>query len=229
MGFPMFDLTKRPTRHSYSSISKYRECPAAYGYRYLQKMADPPTAAMMRGTRLHKLAENYMNAGFEEAVPYDIKKVGLKLYQLREQRAAPEVEWLLDRDWQPIQDKEAAMLVAVIDVHHINQDLLKLHDYKSGREYPSHSDQLELYCTVGLSVHRDAQRAEGSAIYFDTGHEGAQRSIIRDMLPYYRDRWGGFIAGIEGDVEFRPTPGGHCKRCSFNSANGGPCDAWRNA
>jgi PD-(D/E)XK nuclease superfamily len=229
MGIPMFDLTKKPTRHSYSSISLYQRCPAAYGYRYIQKMPDPPTAAMMRGTRFHKMAEDYMNADFSESVPYDIRKVGLKLYQLRGQYAKPEATWLLDRDWKPTEDKDGAMLIAVIDVHLINGDTLKLHDYKSGREYPSHADQLELYATIGLCVYPDIKRAESSAIYFDTGHESSQRSIIRDMLPYYRDKWSGYVARIDGDADFRPTAGGHCQRCAFASTAGGPCDEWRNA
>jgi hypothetical protein len=222
------DLTNRPTRHSYSSISKYKECPAAYAYRYIQKMSDSPTAAMMRGTRLHKLAEDYMGNA-DEAVPYDIKRVGLKIYQLREAGAKPEAEWYVGRDWEPVATKDEAMLMAVIDVHHLSNTTLKIHDYKSGREYPSHADQLELYSTIGLRVYPDAKRAESSAIYFDSGHEGSQRSIIRDMLPYYIDKWGSDISRIESDVEFRATPGGHCKRCFASSANGGPCEQWRGA
>ena len=218
----LMDLTNRPKRHSYSSISKYKECPAAYAFRYIQKMPDEPTAAMARGTRLHKLAEDYMG-NTDEAVPYAIKKVGLKIYQLREQGAKPEVEWYVGRDWQRVDSKDEAMLMAVIDVHYLSNDTLKIHDYKSGREYPSHADQLELYSTVGLRVYPNAKRAESSAIYFDSGHEGSQRSIIRDMLPYYMDKWGGLITELERDTEFRATAGGHCKRCSFAQSRGGPC------
>ncbi len=220
------DLTNRPTRHSYSSISKYLECPAAYRFRYIDKLADEPSAAMMRGTRFHKLAEDYVNAPPEEPVPYDIRKVGLKLFQLREQHAKAEAEWYVGRDWEPVASKDSAMLVAIIDVHHLDGDTLKLHDYKSGREYPTHATQLELYAAIGLCIYPDVKRVESSAIYFDTGHEGSQRSIIRDMLPYYRDKWGELIVKVERDSEFRPTAGGHCKRCSANSANGGPCTAW---
>jgi len=219
------DLTQRPTRHSYSSISKYRECPAAYAYRYILKLPDQPTAAMMRGTRLHKLAEDYMDNA-DQPVPYDIKRVGLKLYQLREQGAKAEATWYVDRDWNPVAEDKDAMLVAIIDVHYVSNDTLKLHDYKSGREYTSHADQLELYSTVGLRIYPDAKRVESSAIYFDSGHEGAQRSIIRDMVPYYIDKWGGFIARIDRDEEFLPTAGSHCKRCVYASSNGGPCVAW---
>ena len=35
-------------RHSYSSLSTYKECPAKYSYRYIEKLPDVPSAAMPR-------------------------------------------------------------------------------------------------------------------------------------------------------------------------------------
>jgi hypothetical protein len=224
----LFDLTKRPTRHSYSSIKKYQECPAAYGYSYIQKLPDEPSAAMMRGTRLHKLAEDYMN-NTNMPVPYDIKKVGLKIFQLRELGAKAEQVWLLDSDWNRVEHQDNAKIKAIVDVHRLTGDLLKLHDYKSGREYPSHADQLEFYATVGLFHTPSAKRAEASAIYFDTGHEGATRSIIRDMLPFYREKWGTYIDTMDNDRSFGATAGSHCNRCAYSSKNGGPCTEWSKA
>lgn len=220
------NLTSRPTRHSYSSIKKYLECPRAYFHSYIERRPDAPTAPMMRGTRLHKLAEDYMNAGPEVPVPYDVKKIGLKLYQLREQRAAAEDVWLLDHHWIPVENQEVAKIKAVIDVHRMDKDVLHLHDYKSGREYPSHADQLELYAAIGLCKYPNAKRAESSAIYIDSGREGAQRSIIREMLPYFRDKWGGYITRMDNDTAFAPTAGSYCGRCNHSSKNGGPCTAW---
>lgn len=224
-----FDLTKRPYRHSYSSIKKHRECPRAYALSYISKVPDPPTAAMDRGTRLHKLAEDYMNAGAEVPVPYALKKIALRLYQMREHGSAAEAVWLLDHEWEPVEDQQRAKVKAVIDVHKMGGDnVLRLHDYKSGREYASHADQLELYAAVGLRKYRDADRAEASAIYIDTGHESPSRSIIRDMLPYIIGKWQGHVERVDNDHEFLPTPGGHCERCAYASKNGGPCDAWMN-
>ena len=221
----LFDLTKRPTRHSYSSVKKYKECPAAYAFSYIMKMPDEPTAAMMRGTRLHALAEDYMRAGPEVPTPYDIKKVGLKIYQLRENKAQPEVVWRLNAAWEPVQRDEDARLKAIIDVHWMDKKVLRIHDYKSGRAYPDHEAQLDLYSTVGLCVYPDAQRAEASAIYFDSGNEGPERSVIRDMLPYKIRLWTGDLDRIDGDERFLPTPGGHCGRCRYGVSKGGPCDA----
>lgn len=219
-------LKHRPTRHSYSSIKKYLECPRAYYYSYIERRSDPPSAPMMRGTRLHKLAEDYMNAGPEVPVPYDIKKIGLKIYQLRERKALAEAVWLIDANWLPVVQPEDAKIKAIIDVHRLDNDVLIIHDYKSGREYPSHADQLEFYAAVGLCKFASAKRAESSAIYIDSGREGAQRGIIREMLPYFRDKWGKYIDRMDSDDEFAPVAGRHCERCNHSSKNGGPCTGW---
>jgi len=211
-------------RHSYSSLSTYKECPAKYSYRYVEKLPDVPSAAMTRGTRLHKLCEDYLAGG---PCPYDLKRIGLKIFQMRDRGAVSEQTWLLDHDWEPTPHPGEAMLKAVIDVHYIDHDVLRIHDYKSGREYPEHQAQLELYSLIGLQRFPLARRAEASAIYIDSGNEGSAVSIIRAMLPKLRERWDGLIARVGNDGEFLPTPGGHCKRCSFRSDGGGPCDAWR--
>jgi|KBSMisStaDraftv2_1062788.scaffolds.fasta_scaffold00151_2 CRISPR/Cas system-associated exonuclease Cas4 (RecB family) len=209
-------------RQSYSSLSTYKECPAKYSYRYKEKLPSEPSAAMKRGTRLHKLAEDYLAGGM---CPYDLKRIGLKIFQMRDRGAVSEQTWLLDSDWHPTQDINEAALKAVIDVHYLDHDVLHIHDYKSGQEYPGHQDQLELYSLVGLQRYPLAKRVEASAIYIDSGNESSPRSIIRGMYPRLRERWVDLIGRVEGDREFLPTPGRHCKRCNFSGGNGGPCRA----
>jgi hypothetical protein len=222
---PLVDLTKRPRRHSYSAISVYKECPARYAYRYIAKLPEPSSAAMDRGTRLHKLCEDYVtDTRPEVAPPYDVRRIALKLYQLRTKRALPEREWHVTRDWEACEkDDPNSWIKAIVDVHYVEKEIILLHDYKSGREYPSHADQLELYAAMGLCQYPDARRAVSSPLYIDSGVEGRQRSIIRDMLPAITRKWGGLIGRMEGDAALLPTPGGHCKRCAFGVSKGGPC------
>jgi PD-(D/E)XK nuclease superfamily len=224
---PRSGLTNRPRRHSYSSLKRYKECPARYYYSYIMKIPEESSAAMDRGTRLHSLCENYMRAGPDIPVPYDIRKIGIKLYQLRTVKAVPEETWLLDADWNPTEDIERAKLKAIIDVHWRDNDVLRLHDYKSGRPYPDHESQLEFYSAVGLRRFEDARRAESSAIYIDTGFEGSSRSIIREMLPPVIERWQTLMDKLDGDGRFLPSAGGHCKWCPYRSDKGGECEAWR--
>lgn len=215
----------RPTRHSYSSISTYEGCPAQYKYSYIDKLEYPSSPAMSRGTRLHKMAEDFIT-GKVGSIHHEICKIGPTLLTLQSQGAAAEATWLLDKNWAPTTDPSEARVKTIVDVHYRLAEVLHLSDYKSGQMYDSHRDQLELYGIVGLMVHPDAKRVETSAIYIDTGYEGMQGSIIRAMLPKLIDKWEGKIVAIETDDVFEPKPdlGRKCKWCPYSKAKGGPCE-----
>lgn len=215
----------RPTRHSYSSISTYKECPRQYYYSYVLKLPSPPSAPMVRGTRLHKMCEDYMADPTKiSPVPYDVKKIGLKLHHFRTLDAKPEVVWLVDKEWNPVTDQKDAWVKAIIDVHYVQDETLYCYDYKSGRQYPSHYDQLNLYGVLGLLQYPTAKRVETGAIYIDSGVTGSTDSLIREMLDYSRKRWDNELRGMERDQGLDPTPGDHCKRCTYSKHNGGPCE-----
>jgi len=158
-------------------------------------------------------------------VPYDVKKIGLKLHHFRTLGAKPEVVWLVDREWKPVTDQKDAWIKAIIDVHYVQDKAIYCYDYKSGREYPSHYNQLELYALMGLQQYPDATRIETGAIYIDSGTTGATGSLLREMLPKLTERWGGDFTRMERDTRLDPYPGDHCKRCTYSKYNGGPCEA----
>jgi hypothetical protein len=179
---------------------------------------------MDRGTRLHKLCEDYLtDKGPEVAAPYDIRKIALTVYQLKQKGAKAEQTWLLDRNWEPTQIEEEAKIKAIVDFHWLDKDVLRLHDYKSGRPYPDHDDQLEFYALVGLRRYPAVRRVESSALYIDSGAEGSQRSILREMFSHYSKRWVQLVERLDDEVRFEPTPGNHCSRCHYGSSKGGPC------
>ena len=224
----------RPTRWSYSSLSTWKECPAKYRYSYIDALPEPPSAPMIRGTRLHSLAEDFMKDPVIP-IPYDLKKIGRILDDLRNKTAIAEQTWLAGRNWNHIPaggDGKAppgTWVKAIVDVHwvepHKRGDILHVHDYKSGREYPpSHRSQLELYSILGLIKYPSAQRAESSAIYIDGGYEGCEGSVIREMLPRLIEKWDADASSMESDNVFSPTPSsGACRFCHFHQSEGGPC------
>lgn len=215
-------MSGRPTRHSYSSISTYEECPAKYAYSYIQGLPWPSSAAMERGTMLHQMAEDYMNKKVD-SVPFELRKISRELKLYREHDGRAEAIWLVDENWRPVTDQSLAKLKAIVDVHRIDGDVLHLSDYKSGREYPSHRSQLELYSVMGLAIHNQCNRAESSAVYIDGGFSGSDGSIIRDMLPKLQDTWSTKVFRIENDSDFIANPGGGCRWCPYRKSAGGPC------
>lgn len=213
---------QRPSRWSYSAWSTYEDCPAQYAYSYIHKLPWPASPAMARGTMLHQQAEDYMNDP-SMPVPYDLRKIGRTLDELRSKRAMAEQTWLADNLWRVTEYQPSAWTKAIVDVHYLSGDVLHLYDYKSGREYPSHRDQLEFYSVLGLIRYPEAQRAESGAIYIDGGFTGNEGSIIRAMMPKLVDKWNERGMRMMSDTNFIAAPGGHCKWCPYRASAGGPC------
>lgn len=211
----------RPKRWSYSSLSTYKQCPQKWKFSYIDKIDWPSSPAMARGSRMHLMAEEFVK-GVVDRVHPEIQKIGPALFMLKNQGAQAEVIWRLDKDWKPVDSDDAAWVKAIIDVHYIQGDVLHITDYKSGRMYDDHREQLELYGLIGLCVVPDAKRVETSALYMDTAHEGMQGSIIRSMMPKMIERWRADADTMMSDEVFEPRPG-NCKWCPYAKNKGGPC------
>ena len=211
------------TRFSYTSISTYENCPAQFKYSYIDNLETPSSAAAMRGTRLHKMAEDFMN-GQLLRIPHEIHKLGPAITLLKSQNAVPEEAWMVDKNWEATEDKSNARIKAIIDVHYRLDDVVYVKDYKSGQMYDDHRTQLELYGIIALCRYPDAKRVDTSALYIDTGYEGMQGSIIRPMLPALKNMWNDKIIKIERDDVFEPKPETRkCGWCAFQKRKGGPC------
>ncbi len=224
---------KRPTRWSYSSISTYEQCPQKWKFSYIDNLPWASSAAMSRGTRLHQMAEDYVN-GVVDRVPHEVQKIGILLDGLKQKKAKAEAVWLLDQHWQPTQVDDNNLnpdfrpkptwVKTIVDVHYVAGDILYVKDYKSGRQmYDDHRTQLELYGIVGLVHHPEVKRVETSAVYIDTGFEGMEGSIIRPMLPKLIAKWEDKAQTMMKDEVWEPKPGRACNWCDYAKAKGGPC------
>ncbi len=211
----------RPARWSYSAISTYEGCPAQYKYSYLDKLPSGSSPAAARGTRIHSLCESYVKGELPH-IPNDMRKIGLQLEDMRQRQASTEAVWLLDREWKPT-DNSGAWIKGIVDIHYVDRDVLKIIDFKTGRQYPEHVSQLELYALMGLSVYPEAKRAEYSALYVDDGCYGALGGIIRQMWEPLKERWSDRAQAMYADEEFQARPGSSCRWCNYSRSKGGPC------
>ena len=225
---------KSLVRHwSYSSWSLLKKCAAAFKYGQIDKLRGPSVPAMERGTRIHSLAENYLNGGITGGVPPDLRKLSTEFKNLK--RAKPIVEkfWGLDPDWKPM---EYGWVVAKTDaaVEPTKKDnSLVVVDHKTGRVYPDHDDQGSLYAAVGFGMYPKVEKVEVEFFYVDQGivspYEFSRKKLI-SLSEYWMEEG----AKLMSTRKFLPTPSeSACRWCGFRSdkrlANGdrGPCDAWK--
>lgn len=212
----------KPKRWSYSSLSTYQQCPAKWKFSYIDEIPWPSSPAMTRGTRMHKMAEDFVT-GAVDAVHSEIKKIGPLLQILKGQGAKTEAVWLLDHTWKPTTLSSEVWVKAIVDVHHDKDNVLYVKDHKSGQMYDDHRNQLELYGIIGLCVYPEAKRVETSAIYMDTGYEGMEGSIIRPMLPKLIEKWDKSARIMMTDEVYEASPGRACNWCPYAKGKGGPC------
>lgn len=195
-------------------------------YSYIQRLPTPENQYMIRGSRLHKQCEDYLNDKLPE-VPYEVKRAKKMLEELKLRKGIAERTWLVDKQWNPVVESRLAWLKAIVDVHFVEEDVLFLHDFKSGREYPGHREQLELYGLMGLQVYPDVKRCEFSAMYIDNGYSSNDGAILRGVLAdAKRQSWTNKALALMQDVTYTPSPSTlKCGRCAYSKKNGGPCDA----
>jgi hypothetical protein len=213
----------KPTRWSYSSLSTYEECPAKWRYEYIDGIRPPPSPAMERGTMLHSMCEKVLNGEME--TPGELAQIGRVLERLKANDAKPERAWRLDSEWKPVDS--GSWLIGIIDVHFFKDGALHVYDFKSGRSYPSHSKQLELYSLIGLCTFPEAQRAEVGAIYIDSGKLQRRRTIERAEAPALLENWTGRARKMFADDDLQATPGSGCYWCQHKDSMGGQCAVWR--
>jgi hypothetical protein len=215
----------KPTRWSYSSISTYESCPAKWKYSYIDQLPYKPSAAMERGSRLHSDCEKFLKTS-SHVLPWELAKMGPVLLDLKGKGAQSEETWCLDRYWLP--DMVNPWIKAIVDVHWFESDgtVLQVRDFKSGREYPDHREQLELYALIGLASFPEVKRAEYGAIYLDTRHTSNEGAVLRgDMMDKKVNEWHDRAERMMADEQFLPTPGGACNWCDYSKKKGGPCQA----
>lgn len=222
-------MSQMPTRWSYSSISTYEQCPAKWKYSYLDGIPTPPNAAMTRGSRLHAACEDYVN-GKLMVLPFELSKVSIRIDGYKNVHGAKaEDTWTLDRFWTPTwgaADPDP-WIKAIVDVHWLTPkgDILHVIDYKSGREYPEHREQLELYACIGMHVYPQVKRAEYGALYLDSGHVSNEGAVLRGtMLESKVDSWTRRAIKLFEDKTYNPTPSASaCRWCDFHPKKGGQC------
>jgi RecB family exonuclease len=219
-------MNEKPTRTSYSALTTFETCPFSYLQYYMNGFRDEGGAAAARGTRLHLAAERYLKGEIPmERLPIDFWKIRPKLQIYKDLGAIAEETWLVDKDWnhQDVED-EHTRLKALTDIHWLTEDTIQIVDLKTGRNYPEHQDQLQLYAILGMLKYPTHHRVEVAALYVDDGVLGHQQTYHRGALPHLQDYWQKRMDILFGATEYPETPSvDGCRYCKLKKSKGGPC------
>lgn len=206
---------------SLSQYNKYRQCPTAYKFRHVDKLADPAGPAARRGTDMHGQLEDYLLTGkWGGGIPQFTRS---KAELFRKIGYNAELKLALDVDWKPVDWKAPeAWVRGVIDAFHMIPEEISMGEWKTGKVYDDHVSQRRLYLCMVMSAFPQVSKAKIETIYVD--HDHAQASeLTREALAGEQKYWQEAVTPMLVDTFFSPRPGLHCRWCAFSKAKGGPC------
>lgn len=224
------------TSWSFSRYTAYKKCPAQAKFKFIDKLKEPGSAAMDRGTDIHKLAEDYTK-GSIKTLPKELKLFKDDFARLKKQKVkSVEESWTFKADWSLTtwNDWNGAWLRVKLDASYTNveHNALVIIDHKTGKfsdyKLPEYEEQLELYGLAGLKYHPTIEVVSPRLWYLDQGivHPDPnveEKTFSRSDEPYLEKLWKDKTKKMLTDTTFKPTPGAACTYCHFRKSNGGPC------
>lgn len=233
--------TKRITAWSYSRYADYKQCPLKAKLKHIDKIQEPPNAAMARGGELGKKIEAYIKGQLAK-LPPEFKPVAAKAKLLREKfkkKLLPVVvedSWAMTREWARTvwNDWDNCWLRVKVDAaYHEDEETLDLTDWKSGKFRQEMNDdyveQLELYALSALVLMPHLKKVRVCLEYFDQGltypPKDKPMEFTQADVPKLKKLWEKRVKPMMADTKFAPRPNDKCCWCFYGQsgkAKGGP-------
>lgn len=212
---------------SYSRYADYVQCPLRFKLKHIQKMKEPGSPAMQRGSDIHKEGEIYLKATKQpKKVPASYQHFSDEMSQLWGLKPMVEQQWGFTREWSPTGwFGRDTWLRIVADVALLYDDnTADLIDFKTGRKYDTNEEQVELF-SAGIFMKFDhIEHVTTRLWYLDQPDDNEViREYTREDFERIRKGWEKKIVPMFKDKRFAPTPNEKCRFCAFAKNRGGPC------
>ena len=214
---------------SYSRWSTYDECPQRARFVYIDKLPEPGSQAMERGSQIHKTLERYVqdsNAMCE--IPHEFGRLrGMaRVYKVR--GAKPEVQVAFNRAWQRVDWFSPDVYVrGIFDLVVVDNGQAVVIDYKTGKYRDSHEEQGELFALLAFLAYPATSSVRVEFWYVDAKPDErcrTERVYKRvDWLDRLKEKWQRRGDEMTTAEDFPARPGQACRWCHFRAANGGQC------
>lgn len=225
-----------PKFWSFSRWKVFNECRARYEFQYLQKLEQPESKHLVRGTFVHTLAENFLDMGGK--VPKELKEFADELKAIRKLGAISERTLAFTKSWQEtvFDDWKNCWLRVKIDADITEPTSATVIDFKTGKPWKDTKDQSEIYAVAKMQRVKEVETVDVEFWYTDSGEVVPYfYSRIRDFKKL-KQKWQARAQEMLAARTFPFTKNAYaCKYCPFRSdkelANGlaGPCEGWKKA
>jgi PD-(D/E)XK nuclease superfamily len=207
---------------SLTKVKTLEQCGAKYDFRYNQRIPDKAGAAAERGKRIHAELEEFIRGNA-------IKLTGalefyygfLTLIKEGPYPYFPEHEIRLAEGFTPYVPGPG--LVSFLDLVVREPTVSNIFDWKTGKPYPDHDDQKELYTLAEMVDQPQIQTVKACHTYVDSGQNRVRTYTREADFERLKAKWTEKQKKLETTTVFIPNPQFLCRYCSYSKALGGPC------
>ena len=207
----------------YSKLETFEKCPQKFKYQFIDKIPQPGSQAMERGSKMHENIESYLNGWISELIP-ECQSFQEAIDSLRNENFVAEQAIGLDKDWNKLPDwfHKDTWIRAKADAMYIDLVELTVIDFKSGKYRVPSTDQVELYAIVGGALYPEVSKVTAEYWYLDTG-EVYSREYTQDELKALRTKFEKRVAPMYVNTNWTPQPSMECRWCTYSKTKGGTC------
>ena len=209
-----------------SKLGQYNSCPAQAKYKHLDKLPEPSSPALARGSEIHGHAEQYVT-GREPKLVDELKHPVIKKMLDGLKKVRVEMELAFTKKWKPCHwlAPDVYVRFKIDAVHFLKDGTVLVIDWKTGKFKPSdeYAQQLHAYCVALLSSGL-AKQAKSMLVFTDTGDVVESEKVLTlEDLPAAQKEWDKKAKPMLSDTMHAPRPGNACRWCTFSTNRGGPC------
>lgn len=222
------------TAWSYSRWADYEQCPLKFKLKHLDRIKEPGSPQMQRGSDIHKEGELYLTDPKKRKVPVSYANFEAQMKQLKTLNPRCELQLGFTEQWKPANGgprdplgwfaKDTWLRIVMdVDVRYADHtaDII---DFKTGRMYDTNEHQVELFSTAPFMEDPAITNVTTRLWYLDVpkDNEVIREYSRKDAEAIMRD-WTKRVRPMFNDRRFAPKPNPKCRWCHFRKENGGPC------
>jgi hypothetical protein len=207
--------------YTYSSISKFEQCPFVYKLQYIDRcLPYVQSDAAKYGSEHHDFLDKAISGKQDFTPRYEFLKPIVEAVQRIPGEKKTEYAIAFHKDWTPTDWFDKTSFIkgkADLTIFHPTEPRILLKDWKfSGKAGESEAQkyrlELDMFCLLHFKKH-DVERIDTELVWLKTRSPGSKKTYTRDMLPELEDKILGKIERIEEAVatdEFPCRVGGLC-------------------
>lgn len=207
----------------YSKLETFEKCPQKFKFQFMDKLPQPGSPAMERGSKMHENIESYLHGWVPALIP-ECQSFQEAIDSLKGEVFQAEQAIGLDKDWNKLPDwfHKSTWIRAKADAMYLQGKVLVVVDFKSGKYRIPSTDQVELYAIVGGSLYPEVEQITAEYWYLDTG-EVYSKDYTQDQLKALRAKFEKRVAPMYTNVTWNPQPSTECRWCPYSKTKGGKC------